>query len=664
MRLSKLINLALIAAGAAASIKTLKRRVEWERGNTRAYIVLDYDDALGVCTRAGLPLVEFLAKAREHGATHLSLPEVSLNRLMREGRVAVVTFPPLPLEEGPGLRAKWVYLSGTEPDLIAHLAEELAARVPTSCAHVVTRSDDRSTIADYQLPRPNPESLTPNPSPLLAFQGHLPALAEMGLGFETRTAAEIIQSGLGIVPRPVSFSWPEDHLVERTLAQAAGLGARIVAFDGDLILGHEMHLDETVECLERFDLTFAYFCETRHQKGDWFIAKRRAPQGKVVLAHYFTPQALAPEDFHSAAHHWGVLARARSIRLCYVNVFRRIHAAEPLECLHYLEHIKEELEESGLSPWPHSRLLSEYPGGSTGEEEPVLPAPDCQALALTGLASAGAVALAASETLGLPEPLALGLTAACAAGAAALPYLDRPRGHLEVSYPPSYAPKLLALAGAASAPIAAATFGGDPATGLAAAAAIQAGTAASLAALTTGQDYQQRIEEYRSLNADLFFPLAAALFRDIENPKTRALGLAALGAGWYAANKFAPDVLARLDRDLPAGHTHHLSAAQRMIGDALIALGPRPGRKWAGLGPAGVAAACAFRRIGRQDLALAASVAGALGNALMLAAFRQPERPLRQTLPTVTKSWAAWAAVGLLLGVIIGNGKHVQSPGD
>src|SRR6185436_4410975 len=247
----------------------------------------------------------------------------------------------------------------------------------------------------------------------------------------------------------------------------------------------EMHLDTTVMCLERFGLTFAYFSETRHQKGDWFIAKRLAPQGQVILAHYFSPTALVPEDFHSAAHHWGMLAHARGIRLCYINVFRRIHATEPLECLHYLEHVRTNLD------------------AFDGRTNPgILPAPDRESLALTGLASAGAVSLAATGTLGIPEPLALGLTALSAAGAYTLPYLDRPRGTLEESYPPSYAPKLLALAGASAAPLAAAVSDDLPTTAL-----IQSGLAASLAALTTGQDYQQHIETYRSLNADLFLPL-------------------------------------------------------------------------------------------------------------------------------------------------------------
>jgi len=291
-----------------------------------------------------------------------------------------------------------------------------------------------------------------------------------------------------------------------------------VTFEGDLILGHEMHLDATVDCLLRYNLRFAYFCETRHQKGDWFIAKRLAPRGQVALAHYFTPAAMVPEDYHSAAHHWGMLARARGIRLCYVNVFRRIHATDPLECLHYLDHLKGELQGLGLvlhpeadalAPTQRQRLAAQRSGEAAAPA--VLPAPDRRTLALAALAPAGAAALAAASALRLPEPVAMALTALSVAGAAALPFYDRPRGRLEEAYPPSYAPKLLALAAAAAAPVAAAALSNGTLVGLASAVLAQGGTATALALFTSGQDYQMRVEQFRSLNLDWALPLGAAL---------------------------------------------------------------------------------------------------------------------------------------------------------
>ncbi|MGH2523965.1 MAG: hypothetical protein ACRDH2_15775, partial [Anaerolineales bacterium] len=160
MRLSSILNLGLIALGAAASIKTLKRRHAWEKSNQCTAIVLDYDDALSVSTRSGLPLGEFLRSAHDHGATHLSLPELTLDRLMRTGRL-VLTIPHHPLTAPPPNRGEsWRYLAGTEPDLMEHLVTELRARVPAAHAQFVPHAQ----------------------RPTIALAGHLPTLAEMGLG--------------------------------------------------------------------------------------------------------------------------------------------------------------------------------------------------------------------------------------------------------------------------------------------------------------------------------------------------------------------------------------------------------------------------------------------------------------------------------------------------
>jgi hypothetical protein len=77
------------------------------------------------------------------------------------------------------------------------------------------------------------------------------------------------------------------------------------------------------------------------------------------------------------------------------------------------------------------------------------------------------------------------------------------------------------------------------------------------------------------------------------------------------------------------------------------------------LGLAGLAAARALRRKGdhesRPYMALAASLVSVVGNALMLAAFRKPERPLAETLPLVGKSWAWGGGAAVLIGLLAKN---------
>jgi hypothetical protein len=87
------------------------------------------------------------------------------------------------------------------------------------------------------------------------------------------------------------------------------------------------------------------------------------------------------------------------------------------------------------------------------------------------------------------------------------------------------------------------------------------------------------------------------------------------------------------------------------MGDTVIALGPRPGRKWAGVGVASLAVAGILKRMGYKDLALAASLVSVAANALMLAAFRQPERPVAVTVGDVSRSWLKWGAGAVALVV-------------
>jgi hypothetical protein len=271
-------------------------------------------------------------------------------------------------------------------------------------------------------------------------------------------------------------------------------------------------------------------------------------------------------------------------------------------------------------------------------------------LALTGLASAGVAAAVASSILDLPEAVAIPLTLVAAGGAAALPYLERPRTHLEEHYPPSYAPKALALA-ASLAPVLGANTIGDWAMNT----TMQASAAASLAALTSGQDYQLRIEEFRGLNLDWALPLAAAVLK-IPSKGWRIGLLSAIGGLWYFAlrHRRGRDPLAHLDPAHAEGHTHHLSTAAQWTGDALIALGPRPARKWAGLGPLASAVSLTLARSGQTSWAAGAALAGAVGNMLGLVGFRRPERAIEITAREAAQSFGIGAALGLLILSIFG----------
>ncbi len=660
MKLSRLLSLTLAVAGGLASSRVLQRRQQWEQRHNRVAICVDFDDAQAAAIRAGLPLAELVAMLASNGATHLSLPELTLNRLLHTGQLTPQA-PAKPRQGTPRV-GHWNYLHGPQP-LVRHLATELQARLPYTQADVL----------DGQT---------------LAFAGDLPTIGELGLGYDMALAQKIQANGLALLPRPVSYAWPEKELLERTLGQTAVLSP-LVAFAGKMILGHEMHLDETVAAMEAHDLSLVYFGESRHQKGDWFVAKRRAPN--VILGHQFSPEEMVPLDFHAASHNWAHFARERGIRLCYVNFFRVLHATAPLEGVDYVHHLKHALEDAGY-------IVSREVGLPT----PV-PAPDAPELALAGVSVAGIGATAVSNLLNLPESLALPLTLAAAGGAAALPFVEQQRnqaaiarlthshdpdhqhhhhehdhghhhdhdhdhghdhGDLQALYPPSYAPKLLALGAAVLTPIAVQQAARrDGAAGWLAGLVYQATAAAALATSTSGQEYQLRIEAYKGFNLDWLLPLAAAILQ-LPNSSSKAAALAVLGAGWLAAQQRQLDLLAAIDPGHAEGHTHHISAAMAKIGDIQMAIGPKPARKWTGLGPAATAVSLVLANRGDKQIAAGpvlsavevTAVLATVGQALGLVGFRHPERALKDTLQQAAPSFALGAGFGLL-ALILGREK-------
>ena len=651
MKLSRLLSFTLAVAGGIASSRVLQRRHAWEQRNDRIAICVDFDDATAAAIRAGLPFTELVQMLANNGATHLSLPELTLQRLLNSGQLTPQA-PSQPRQTAPRV-GHWNYLHGSQP-LIRHLATELQARLP------YTQAD----CLDAQT---------------LVFAGDLPTIGEIGLGFDGQLAEQIQAHGLALLPRPVSYAWPEKALLERTLAQTAVLSQN-VAFAGKMILGHEMHLDETVEAMEAHNLSLVYFCESRHQKGDWFVAKRRAPN--VVLAHQFTPEDMIPLDYHAACHNWAHFARERGIRLCYVNFFRVLHATAPLEGVDYVHHLKHALEDAG------------YEVSSDVALPTPVPAPETPEIALAGITAAGIGATAVSDLLNLPEAIALPLTLAAAGGAAALPFVEEQRnqaaiarlahshehdhshdhdhhhghshshdhshdhghdhGDLHALYPPSYAPKLLALGATTLTPIAIQqAIKNDGSAGWLAGLVYQSAAAAALAASTSGQAYQLRIEEYKGFNLDWLLPLATAVLQ-LPNNGSKAAGLAMLAAGWLAARQRDIDLLATIDPGHAEGHTHHISTAMAIIGDLQMAIGPKPARKWAGLGPAATALSLVLANHGNKEAAVGTAVLGTIGHSMGLVGFRRPERALQETLQQAAPSFAIGAGTGLLL-LLLGN---------
>jgi hypothetical protein len=662
-----------MTVGTLVSAKALLKRWQWEENNIFAAIMLDWDDVQAVATRAAtlgaetgraeIALEGLLRHYKEHGATHLSIPELTLGRLLARGELSLAQ----------GATPGRVYLRAQDERLAELVATELQARLP-------------------QLKTKRTEAK----NPLISFSGDLPTVAEVGLGFDPAHAELAHTVGLAPVARPVGYSWVQPEMIERTMDQIASLGVRIVAVQGYMTPGFEFNMNSTVEAMRRHHLTYAYFSLSRHQRGDWFLAKDLAGDGLVILAHEFEPQELLEEDWHTVSDRWANLAIEAGIRLCSVRFFRVIHAADPLESLAYIETLAETLKRAGFVAGPAGAV----------DLTPFQPQRDAAALTGVGLSVAGAAGLAA-DLLPIPTELKLLGLGATALGLAGLPFWEQTslaqahphhdhahshehhhhddddhdhdhhnhdhdhdhhhhdhdhthhHDHHEHSHDrlrnTAYAPKGLALAAAVAYPAAAiAIDGAAPAVALSRAALIGAAGATALSATAAESDYILGVEVYRGYNLDWLLPLGLAAAMSLTG-KQRSLWswLPLLGVALTALKSLGgdlkQDMLATFDREHRHAHTHHLSAFQRALGDSKMALSLKPLRKWSLLAPLGLVCAALFKRNNQNEIAAVALTAAAAGQVALMSGFRNGQRPLINTAEGRAKSWAIGA---ILAGAI------------
>ncbi len=626
MNATRLLAAGLIAAGWPAIYRRLQHRHRWEQHNREVYLALYFEQIVVAAVRSGVPLYDLLHECRHHGATHIALLEDTLDGLLKQGDL-VQTAADTPVQHR--------FTSG-RPGLIARLQAEFAVRAPQCLAEkAVERTDE------------------------LVLLGDLAALRVIGLGFDPETFALARSAGLRLIARPVSYPWPTPETIERTLAQAAALGAGTIAFAHDPLLGHEMNLAATAASLRRHSLFAAYYPDSRHQRGDWFIAKT-APE-RALLALRYTPTELDREDEASLAYRAALRAREGGIRLIFVDAFIGIHATTPTAVLRYLDELVHALtgHDSFQIDIPDRQHTHESDGhdhepghgaASSAALPDLLPLSHVQT-AVTQVLQAplvdsspeagsshellipafGLALLALDRVTPMPPLATLALiSGGYALAANVLARLDQPRDALERTYTPSYSAKLLALAALATGP-AAGPLGllAAPAAGMLAAAA------------TNNPDYFLRIESLRTYQLDWAIPfavqLAAAPPAFLEGRK-RWLGAAAvLGLPLLLRQRLSPDAVDALDREHPAGHTHHLSAAQRATGDARMALSPQPLRKWTGLTLLWLPYLLLPRGSNTRAVAGLIATAGAISTAGTL---RQTSRPIALSIAQTARSWA------------------------
>ncbi len=274
----------LFAVGLIASLVALSGRMSVERSNVTVGVAVDFLEVEQLAGATGGTLENIMTQLRSAGATHLAISEDSLQSLVDRGQASIY---------GDGRRAR-IWVESTHR--LQQVANALSARFPGS----YTREEGDE--GDFWLGVP-------------AVATSLPA-AGVGYPREALLAAESV--GLEIVARPLWQGIRTQPAVDASMRLASEIGAKIVIFNGDQVVGFPGLIKATADSIRQYHLTYGYI-ELAPQNGAAALASKL--DYEIVRVHSITEPEMRTISLTRAVERFVKAARERNVRLFYMRLF-------------------------------------------------------------------------------------------------------------------------------------------------------------------------------------------------------------------------------------------------------------------------------------------------------------------------------------------------------
>ena len=310
-----LVLVLLIALSIVASLIGFKRRFSAEARNRRVETVVDYADAVNLSLAAHQPLDYVLRHIKAAGITSLALTEDTVDSLRTEGAISI--------------------------------KDESAMQ--TTVAFSATSNSDESRLAD---------ALTHKTALSFSRTGHTLTvnapyfeISQLGLGLDPDQVSETVRTPLHICPRLSNFPGADDQSINWTLQsvknESAGQATTLI-FSGLDVLGDRNELRATANALDSTGLRYGSV-EFGKQIGDDILCRLAAAD--TVRVHSIGGNEMPTMDIPTAIGRFGLAARERSIRVCYIRFFIGGAAGEPNILTtndQYIQDIRKTLTQGGL----------------------------------------------------------------------------------------------------------------------------------------------------------------------------------------------------------------------------------------------------------------------------------------------------------------------------
>ena len=495
---------ALIIVGLLGALWAAVGRIATERGNRTVALCLDDLELRQLAALTVQAPATVLSQFKAAGATHVAVSEQTLGQLLQTGQLQVRVDP----SSGDTV------LTG-DFSLLQQLRQPLAS---VSGAKLL---GPPSMTLQYARQHPGPYPLAG-----LHVPSAVPAMANLGLGYDETTIWNIKEAGLAAVARPMPDYLITPEAIENSLSRARMLATRaegndivhvfsnIVLFNGVSVSGGAKLARQTAAIMKSHDLQFG-FVELVPQEGAANLAS--ALKYQVIRTHSISQEEMTKTSPSRGLDRFVLGVTERNIRLCYI---RLLLSPQPdmLEAnLDYVKSIRDALSRAG------------YTFGDPQPFKPVhLPT---GALLLLTLGVVGGGLWLLQVVLGLTGRwfwglMALGIIICLGGSVAAASVLRGLFPLLAAVIFPSLAILYVSARAQRSAPVA--SFFGRAAVLVIVAAAITAIGGLLIAGMLSSSDYMMQIAQFRGVKFAQLLPLLIVFIVTLAHtyaPNTRSAGV-------------------------------------------------------------------------------------------------------------------------------------------
>ncbi|MBN1460211.1 MAG: hypothetical protein JXA57_11795 [Armatimonadetes bacterium] len=317
MDLTDRLLLVLVVLALAAAVFLASGRARIETGNPTVEIVLDADDARLVARASGVSLPVLLDRLREAGATSVAVREITVGELTEQGRIAMMA-----------TSRETMFIT---PD--AGVAGLLAAGLR-----------DRLTGLPVELA---------SPPPIITAKAPPTALLDLPVMLRPEDVAAAEAAGLRVVARLKNFPGATPEAVQAAVGSASEVGASLIIFDGDEVLGYDGLITTTEAAFREKGLLFGYV-EMAEQRGDAALLRGLSP--RVARVHSISESDMLTMRPDVAVPRYARAVSERNIRVVYVRLMTRAHSSPSDASVRYVAAIAKEIREKGFTmgeaqPW-------------------------------------------------------------------------------------------------------------------------------------------------------------------------------------------------------------------------------------------------------------------------------------------------------------------------